>query len=93
MYTTPAKIMTLKIYLKIRDSAAVAEFASFLEEEVKSGRNKWTEISAEQKLIQVRRYDQCTALSVKYQHSSDNLILRLRIWQLSKNSSNETTLL
>ena len=50
---------TLKIYLQIRDSAAVVEFASFLEEEVKSGRREWTEISAEQKLNQVRRYNQC----------------------------------
>ena len=44
--------------MQIRDSAAVVEFASFLEEEVKSGRKKWTEISAEQKLNQVRRYNQ-----------------------------------
>ena len=58
--------MTLKIYLQIRDSAAVVEFASFLEEEVKSGRKKWTEISAEQKLNQVRRYSHCNTFIYIY---------------------------
>ncbi|ELT95421.1 hypothetical protein CAPTEDRAFT_130300, partial [Capitella teleta] len=41
---------------QIRDSAALSRFAAFLEKEVDAG-NTWTEVSAAQKLLEIRQCD------------------------------------